>query len=191
MSSGASTARRRLQLSSSSTATFMRVLPRSSCAVVSELVREGGVEPPRAFARWILNPVRLPVSPLSLGGASTQHTWGPPRPQERGTVGVSRAEAKREGSGRGGGGRHRCGGRCLGPTLQVPLMLGAKAPQAAIADAVGELDGPAAPRCHPVQERIPLVASVPRASADQHGILPAPVSAPREGRKPGAPPNTL
>src|SRR4029077_3445800 len=42
-----------------------------SCAVVSELVREGGVEPPRAFARWILNPVRLPVSPLSRGGVAT------------------------------------------------------------------------------------------------------------------------
>src|SRR5438093_5109675 len=29
------------------------------------LVREGGVEPPRAFAHWILSPARLPVSPLS------------------------------------------------------------------------------------------------------------------------------
>ena len=31
----------------------------------SVLVREGGVEPPRAFAHWILSPARLPVSPLS------------------------------------------------------------------------------------------------------------------------------
>src|SRR4030095_4232259 len=29
------------------------------------LVREGGVEPPRAFALWILSPARLPVPPLS------------------------------------------------------------------------------------------------------------------------------
>src|SRR5207245_10288987 len=29
------------------------------------VVREGGVEPPRAFAHWILSPARLPVSPLS------------------------------------------------------------------------------------------------------------------------------
>jgi hypothetical protein len=29
------------------------------------MVREGGVEPPRAFAHWILSPARLPVSPLS------------------------------------------------------------------------------------------------------------------------------
>src|SRR3989442_14657037 len=32
---------------------------------LSYLVREGGVEPPRAFAHWILSPARLPVSPLS------------------------------------------------------------------------------------------------------------------------------
>jgi hypothetical protein len=31
----------------------------------SSVVREGGVEPPRAFAHWILSPARLPVSPLS------------------------------------------------------------------------------------------------------------------------------
>ena len=29
------------------------------------VVREGGVEPPRAFTHWILSPARLPVSPLS------------------------------------------------------------------------------------------------------------------------------
>ena len=28
-------------------------------------VREGGLEPPRAFAHWILSPVRLPIPPLS------------------------------------------------------------------------------------------------------------------------------
>ena len=39
----------------------------SQCAEVLDfaLVREGGVEPPRAFAHWILSPARLPVSPLS------------------------------------------------------------------------------------------------------------------------------
>src|SRR5262245_24029256 len=35
------------------------------CAV--SVVREGGVEPPRAFTHWILSPARLPVSPLSRG----------------------------------------------------------------------------------------------------------------------------
>ena len=39
----------------------------------SDMVREGGVEPPRAFARWILNPVRLPVSPLSRSSGN----WSP------------------------------------------------------------------------------------------------------------------
>jgi hypothetical protein len=48
------------------------------------LVREGGVEPPRAFALWILSPARLPVPPLSLaevshscetGYADEEATW--------------------------------------------------------------------------------------------------------------------
>ena len=29
------------------------------------MVREGGLEPPRVLARWILSPVRLPIPPLS------------------------------------------------------------------------------------------------------------------------------
>ena len=67
-------------------------------------------------------------------------------------------------SGNGGGG--------LGPTLEVALMLGPEALQAPITDPVGELDGPAAPGGYPAETRIALVAWVPRASADQHGVLP-------------------
>ncbi len=31
------------------------------------LVREGGLEPPQAYAHWILNPARLPIPPLPRG----------------------------------------------------------------------------------------------------------------------------
>ena len=41
------------------------LLSHSPFAAARYLVREGGVEPPRAFAHWILSPARLPVSPLS------------------------------------------------------------------------------------------------------------------------------
>ncbi len=35
------------------------------CNALISLVREGGVEPPRAFTHWILSPARLPIPPLS------------------------------------------------------------------------------------------------------------------------------
>ncbi len=35
-----------------------------------EVVRKGGLEPPRVLAHWILNPARLPIPPLSQATAS-------------------------------------------------------------------------------------------------------------------------
>src|SRR5262249_43050622 len=52
-----STCRRRLHAPISSTSTFI--------PAPEDLVREGGVEPPRVWALWILSPARLPVPPLS------------------------------------------------------------------------------------------------------------------------------
>ncbi len=44
------------------------------------MVREGGLEPPRACAHWILNPARLPIPPLpqghgGRGGIRTHDLW--------------------------------------------------------------------------------------------------------------------
>ena len=76
--------------------------------------------------------------------------------------------------GRNGGGRR-------GPALEIPLVLGAEPFQAAFADAVGEPDGPAPPRDDAAQSRIPPVALVPRASADQHGVpSPDPTPSPSQ-----------
>src|SRR6266850_2036431 len=95
-STGASTARRRLQPSISSTATFMRDLfpARLDCPGV---VREGGVEPPRARAHRILSPARLPVSPLSRRSEAQADD-----PAYLSTPDVARQPARAHGAGVGG-----------------------------------------------------------------------------------------
>src|SRR4029453_10125570 len=155
--------------------------PSSRLFGLPKLVREGGVEPPRAFARWILNPVRLPVSPLSRSGvaaASHQHTRGCSRAEGSGVTEILPLE--------GVGGLGGKGGRRLGPALEVALMLDPETLQTPLTDPVGELDRPAAPGGHAAPARIAPIASVPRTSADQHGVLQARVVALSEERIEGA-----
>ena len=51
---------------------------------------------------------------------------------------------------------------------QEVLVLGAKALEAAAADAVGEAHAESTPRHDPAHERIPAIAAVPRATAQKH-----------------------
>lgn len=79
-------------------------------------------------------------------------------------------------------GRHR-----FCDLLEESLVLGTKARQALVADAVGEAHAPAAPRRDPAEQGVPTVTWMPRASTDQHGQIPLPRTACRRGCKPCAP----
>src|SRR5918996_1477799 len=163
----------------------------------SQVVREGGVEPPRAAS---------PPDPKSGASASfatlaevrpatTQHTqdarasqdsgrprsprpcvhtiaWeeepeqaqgDPPFPRDGGLR--VRPEDSGDLGGRGG---RRDRWRRRPPALEESLVLGPEAYQAPFTDAIGEPDVPPLPRYDATQPRIPAVALMPRASADQH-----------------------
>lgn len=45
--------------------TRQRSDPPEEWAEARPMVREGGVEPPRPFGHWNLNPARLPIPPLA------------------------------------------------------------------------------------------------------------------------------
>src|SRR5690349_13528999 len=55
--------------------------------------------------------------------------------------------------------------------LQKAPVLGAEALETFLADSVGKANAPPAPRRHTAQQRVPTIALMPRASADQHGVL--------------------